>query len=109
MEKNSWTDHVRIEVLQRVKEERNIRHTIRRRNTKWIGRILCRNCLLTHSIEGKVEGRIEVMGRRGRRRTQFWDDFKEKRILEIEIGITRTHSVGNSLRKLLWTCRETDY
>jgi len=59
-------------------------------------------------MEGEVEGRIEVTGRRGRRHTQFSDDFKEKRILEIEIGSTRTHSVENSLRKLLWTCRETD-
>jgi hypothetical protein len=31
-------------------------------------------------IEGKVEGRIEMMGRRGRRRKQLLDDLKEKRI-----------------------------
>ena len=32
MEKISWTDHVRnVEVLHRVKEERNIIHTIERR------------------------------------------------------------------------------
>jgi hypothetical protein len=30
-------------------------------------------------IEGKVEGRIEMMGRRGRRRKQLQDDIKEKR------------------------------
>jgi hypothetical protein len=29
MEKVSWTDHVRNEVLHRVKEERNILHTIK--------------------------------------------------------------------------------
>jgi hypothetical protein len=29
--------------------------------------------------EGKLEGRIEVMGRRGRRRKQLLDDLKEKR------------------------------
>jgi hypothetical protein len=40
---------------------------------------LCRNCLLKHVIEGKIEGRIEVMGRRGRRRKQLLDDLKEKR------------------------------
>jgi hypothetical protein len=34
----SWTDHVRNEeVLHRVKEERNIVHTIKRRNANWIG------------------------------------------------------------------------
>ena len=95
-------------MLQSVQEERNILHTIRRRNAKRIGHILCRNCLLTHNIEGKVEGRIEVTGRRGRRRTRIPDGLKEKRILEIEIGSTRSHSVENLLRKMLWTCRETD-
>jgi hypothetical protein len=31
-------------------------------------------------IEGKLEGRIEMTGRRGRRRKQLLDDLKEKRI-----------------------------
>jgi hypothetical protein len=30
-------------------------------------------------IEGKVEGRIEMTGRRGRRRKQLLDDLEEKR------------------------------
>jgi hypothetical protein len=30
-------------------------------------------------IEGKVEGRIEMTGRRGRRRKQLLDDLKKKR------------------------------
>jgi hypothetical protein len=30
-------------------------------------------------IEGKLEERIEMMGRRGRRRKQLLDDLKEKR------------------------------
>jgi len=51
MEKMSWTDRVRNEVLERVKEERNILHTIKRRRTIWIGHILRRNCLLKHVIE----------------------------------------------------------
>jgi hypothetical protein len=38
-----------------------------------------RNCLLNQVIEGKIEGRIEVTGRRGRRRKQVQDDLKEKR------------------------------
>jgi hypothetical protein len=39
---------------------------------------LRRNCLLKHVIEGKIEERIEVTGRRGRRH-QLLDDLKEKR------------------------------
>jgi hypothetical protein len=44
-----------------------------------IGHILRRNSLLKHVIEGKLEGRIEMRGRRGRRRKQLLDDLKEKR------------------------------
>jgi hypothetical protein len=66
------------EVLHRVKEERNIVHTIKRRKANWIGHILRGNCLLKHVIEGKLEGRIEVTERRGRRRKQLLDDLKEK-------------------------------
>jgi hypothetical protein len=62
-----------------VKEERNILHTIKRRKANWIGHILRRNCLLKHVIEGTLEGRIEMTGRRGRRCKQLLDDLKEKR------------------------------
>jgi hypothetical protein len=79
LEKISWTDRVRNEeVLRRVKEMRNILHTIKRRKANWIGHILRRNCILKHVIEGKIEGRTEVRGRRGRRRKQLLDDLKEK-------------------------------
>jgi hypothetical protein len=80
MEKISWTDRVRNEeVLHRVKEERNILHTIKRRKTNWIGHILRRNCLLKHVIEGKLEGGIEMTVRLGRRRKQLLDDLKKKK------------------------------
>jgi hypothetical protein len=46
---------------------------------KWIGHILRRNCLLKHVIEGKIEGRIDVTGRRGRRCKQILDELKETR------------------------------
>jgi hypothetical protein len=62
-----------------VKEERNIVHTIKRRKANWIGHILRRNRLLKHVIEGKLEGRIEMTGRRGRRPKQLLDDLKEKK------------------------------
>jgi alpha-D-ribose 1-methylphosphonate 5-triphosphate synthase subunit PhnL len=79
MEKISWTNRVRNEeVLPRVKEERNILHTIKRRKANWISHILRRNCLLKHVIEGKLEGRIEMTGRRGRRRKQLLDNLKVK-------------------------------
>jgi hypothetical protein len=41
---------------------------------------LGRNCLLKHVIEGKIEGRIEVTRRRGRRRKLLLDAFKEKKL-----------------------------
>ena len=54
-------------------------HTLNRMNADWLGHILCRNCLLKRAIEGKIEGRIEVKGRRGRKCKQLLDDLKEKR------------------------------
>jgi hypothetical protein len=54
MEKSSWTNRVRNEeVLQRVKEERNILQRIKRRKANWIGHNSCRNALLKHVTEGK--------------------------------------------------------
>jgi hypothetical protein len=79
MEKISWTDRVRNEILHRVQEEKNTLYTIKRKKANWIGRILRRNSLLKHVIEGKLEGRIEMTGRRGRRRKQLLDGLKEKR------------------------------
>jgi hypothetical protein len=49
------------------------------RKANCTGHILRRNCLLKHVIEGKLEGRIEMTGRRGRRRKQLLDDLKGKR------------------------------
>ena len=48
----SCTEHVRNEVLQRVKEKRNIIQTIIRRKANGIGHILHRNRLLIHIIDG---------------------------------------------------------
>ena len=80
MEKISWTDHVRNEeVLLRVKEQRNIVHEICKRKANCIGHILRRNCLLQRVIEGRIKGRIEVTGRRGRRRRKLLDNLKERR------------------------------
>ena len=50
---------MRNQVLQRVKEERNILHTTNRRKAKWTGHILGRNCFIKQVIEGKTEGRSD--------------------------------------------------
>ena len=51
----SWTDYVKNELdLHRVKNERNILHTIQNRKANWMGHILHRICLLKRVIEGKI-------------------------------------------------------
>ena len=76
----SWTDRVQAkEALRRVKEEKNILRTIKRRKTERFLHILSKNCLLKHVIQGKTQARTEVTGRRRRRRRgkQLLDDLKE--------------------------------
>ena len=48
----------------------------------WISHILGKKCLLKHVTKGKIEQRLEVMGRRERRRKQLLDDLKEKKLKE---------------------------
>jgi hypothetical protein len=63
---------------------------------------LPRNCLLKHIIEGKIEERIEVTGRGGRRRKQVLDDLKETR------GCKTLNE--EALDRTLWrTCFGKDY
>ena len=66
------------DVLHREKENRNILHTIIR-HADCFSHILCRNCLLKQVIGGKIEGRIGVKVRRGKRSKQLVDDLKEMR------------------------------
>jgi len=76
MKKISWANHVSNEkVLQRIKKERNILHTIKGRKGNWICHILCMNCLPIHIIEVKKGGKMEQ--RRGRRHKQLVDDLNE--------------------------------
>jgi hypothetical protein len=63
----------------RINEERNILQAIKRRKENWIDYILRRNCLLRHVIATKVERRLEMIGRRGRRRKQLLGNLKEER------------------------------
>jgi hypothetical protein len=97
-EKISWTDHLRNEeVLLRVNEQRNILHEIRKRKANWIGHILHRNCLLKRVIEAKIQGGIEVTGRRGRRRRKLLDDLKERR--------GYSHLKEEALDRTMWRAR----
>jgi hypothetical protein len=64
MEKISWTDRVRNEEVLYGNKERNNLHVVKRLKADWIGHILRRNCLLKRVIEGKIERRREVKGRR---------------------------------------------
>jgi hypothetical protein len=76
LKKITWTERVRNEeALHSGKEEGINLPAIKRRKANRIGHNLRRNCLLKNVIEGKMEGRIDVMGRRQRRHTQLQDDL----------------------------------
>jgi len=58
MEKISYTNRVRnveFSLLLRVKYERNILHTTKRRKANCIECILVRKCFLKHVIYGRIE------------------------------------------------------
>ena len=59
--------------------ERNSLRTIKIGQGKSIGYILRRKSLLKHVIEGVIQGRIEMTGRRGRRGEQITDDLKKNK------------------------------
>jgi hypothetical protein len=59
-------------------EETNILHIRSGSNANWIVLVLHSNCLIKYIIEGKIQGRIKVMGRCGRRCKQILDDLKDK-------------------------------
>jgi hypothetical protein len=63
------------EILHRVKEERNILHTVKQRKANWTGHVFCRNCFLKHVIEEN----IERTRRRGGRHKQPLDGLNETR------------------------------
>jgi hypothetical protein len=68
------------EVLHRIKGEMNILPDTKRWKTNLISHIMGRNCVLTYVVEGKIEG----MRRRGRKRKQPMNDRNEKRTLQFE-------------------------
>ena len=87
MEEISWTDHVGKEILHRVKEERDIVQTIKRREGNWIGHIFCRNCHRKHVIEGKIDGRM-------------WREYEEEDVNSYWLTLRKWEGSGNWKRKL---------
>ena len=63
-------------VLNRVNEG-NILHKIKR-IANWNGHFLRGNCFLKRVIGGKINGRIEVTGRRGKRCRQLLDNLVKR-------------------------------
>jgi hypothetical protein len=55
MEKIFWTNRVKDYIDSMRKCTYNTCNA--RRKANWIGRIVRRNCLLKHGIEGKIEGK----------------------------------------------------
>jgi hypothetical protein len=70
---NFWI-HPRITKIHERNEHPTYNKT---KKANWTGHIGRRNCLLKHVIEGNVEGRTRVTGRRGSRRKQLLNGLKE--------------------------------
>jgi hypothetical protein len=67
------------------------------KESNWIGHILRRNCFLKHVIKGQLEG----TGRRGERRKQLLNVFKEtiaNNIMGIESRSTGLHCLESHFR-----------
>ena len=59
----SEADGMQNKDVQQSSKANNILRTMKIRKAERIGHLLCRNCLLNHVIEAKIEGLIEVSGR----------------------------------------------
>jgi len=73
-----------------------------------IGHTVRQDCLLGHVIDGKIQERIQVTGRRGRRRKKLMDDLAQKR------GYSKSREEAPDRTVLrsgsgtdYWTCRKT--
>lgn len=75
MERISWTDCMKSEVLHTDKEERIIIHTMKQGKENWICHNFHRSYLLKHAIKGELKG----MGRQERRSKHLFDDLKDVR------------------------------
>jgi hypothetical protein len=71
----SWTNRVKNEeVLHRMKEERDVHPTVKRKKAIRIGHVLRTNSLLTHVIVGKMEG----PRRQGKRHKLLLNDLRKR-------------------------------
>jgi len=95
MEKISWTAHVRSKCYRESRGEKYPQHN-KRRQVKRIGHILRGNCLL------KTLLKIEMTGRRGRRRKQLLKNLTK---WKDTVNWEGKQAVENSLWKKVWTCR----
>jgi hypothetical protein len=66
-EKINFTDRAKDEVLHRVKEDRNVLQTIKRRESNWIGHILLNKCLLNMLLKQII--RKDMSGGKTRKKT----------------------------------------
>jgi hypothetical protein len=74
--------------------KRNILQIIQRRKANWIRGISRRGCLVTNVTEGKIEGRIEVTGIRGRKLKQLnWMNLRKR---EDTGNLKRKHQIALS-------------
>ena len=94
--------HISVVLLCYIKfkEERNVQNTIKRTKIKSIAHTLRRDCFSGDVIKRKLEVRIEVTGRRGRKHRQL-DDLRDMRgliiIIIIWIGVQfRSLSPGST-------------
>ena len=95
-------NHCATAVPLRFKEERHILYAMKlRMATSFIGHILRRNFQLKHVTE--KEGRIEVTGRRGKRRKQLLDYLKER----AGYWKLKEETQNRTLCKRLGTCRNS--
>jgi hypothetical protein len=62
-----------------------------------VGHTLLRKCFLKHIFEGKIQGKIKGTKRRGIRRKQLLDDFKDKS--------SYWNLKGEALDRILWRTR----
>jgi hypothetical protein len=84
------------------------------RKASRFGYMLCRNGLLKRDIEGKVQVRMEMSRRRGRRSKRPLDDLREKtwhwklkeEALDRTLWRTRFGRGYGPVVRRLWTCRE---
>ena len=68
-----------------------------------MGHVLRSNCLLKHLVEEKINGTVEVAGRRGRRSKTL---KKKRRIWKLKKGSANSQSGDISLWTRVWTCRK---